>query len=378
MLQEELMQVLPVETAAGRYSVHIERGALLRAGSLVQKAIGRRRLFVVADYAVWDFLGQQVEHGLRGADWEPLATRMGEPRKRLATVEILCAKLHSAGADRHSAVIALGGGIAGDVGGFVAACYMRGIDYVQVPTTLLAQVDASVGGKTGVNLVGGKNLVGAFHQPRLVLVDPSTLDTLPSREYRAGLQEVVKHGIIRSSGLFEFMESRSEDVLARDPSAVERMIADSVRIKAAVVRADEREQGLRRVLNFGHTLGHALEAETGYRSLLHGEAVAFGMVAATRLSQLRGRIPGSLRRRVERVVLSYAPDLGESLRSVDPASVAARVGGDKKAVGGRARFVLTDGIGQTSEELDPPRADVLSATRHAMRAFGAGDESPAG
>ena len=362
------MQVLPVRTPAGRYDVHIERGALLRAGRLVHAAIGLRKLFVIADEAVWALLGQRLRRGLASADWMPLAVPLGEPRKRLSSVEELCDRLHAAGADRSSAVLAFGGGIAGDVGGFVAACYMRGIDCVQIPTTLLAQVDASVGGKTGVNLESGKNLVGAFHQPRLVVVDPATLDTLPEREYRAGIQEVVKHGIIRSADLFGFMESQREAVLAREPAAVERMIGDSVRIKAAVVREDEREGGLRRILNFGHTLGHALEAETGYRVLLHGEAVAFGMVAAARLSELRGRLRATDRSRIESVVLSYAPDLRDGLQSVEPARVAARIGGDKKAVGGKARFVLATAIGRTAEELDPPASDVLSATRHALEA----------
>lgn len=359
------MRLVRVQAGGGAYDVRIEVGGLARIGEAAEAVLGGRRLFVVADETVWTSLGSRVRPGLDGRDWTLLSTPLGEPRKRLETVESLCSAMHAAEADRRSAVVALGGGVAGDVAGFVAASYMRGIDVIQVPTTLLAQVDASVGGKTGVNLASGKNLVGAFHQPRLVLIDPQSLDTLPDREYRAGLQEVIKHGIIRSESLFEFMERSRRSVMERDQAAVERMIEDSVRIKAAVVQADEREGGLRRILNFGHTLGHALEAETGYRVLLHGEAVAFGMVAAARLSELRGRLARPDRERVERLVLDYAEF--PVVERLDARRVAARIGGDKKSVGGRARFVLADGIGRVSEELDPPLRDVVEATEHAIR-----------
>ena len=360
---------MQVETGAGKYDVRIEPGLLSQVGDAAVSALGNRRLFVIADESVWNCLGPRVAPGLDGCDWTLLSTPLGEPRKRLATVEELSSAMHRAGADRRSAVIALGGGVAGDVAGFVAASYMRGIDVVQVPTTLLAQVDASVGGKTGVNLPSGKNLVGAFHQPRLVLVDPESLDSLPRREYRAGLQEVVKHGIIRSEPLFDFMESRRDSVLARELPSVEYMIEASVEIKAAVVRADEREGGLRRILNFGHTLGHALEAETNYSVLLHGEAVGFGMIAAARLSELRGRLAGADRKRIQRVVLSHAAF--PPLTGLDAGRIAARVSGDKKAVGGKARFVLADGIGRVSEELAPPQEQVVEATEHALRACSA-------
>ncbi len=359
------MPLVRVETGAGQYDVRIEAGSLSGIGEAARAALGARRLFVLADETVWNCLGPRVAPGLDGCDWTLLAIPLGEPRKRLETVEEICSAMHRAGADRRSAVVALGGGVAGDVGGFVAASYMRGIDVIQVPTTLLAQVDASVGGKTGVNLATGKNLVGAFHQPRLVLVDPESLDTLPAREYRAGLQEVVKHGIIRSEPLFEFMERRRDAVLARELPAVEYMIEESVRIKAAVVRADEREGGLRRILNFGHTLGHALEAETNYSLLLHGEAVAFGMIAAARLSEIRGRLARADRERIECAVLAYASF--PSLDGLEARRIAARISGDKKAVGGKARFVLADRIGLVSEELAPPSEKVIEAAQHALR-----------
>ena len=361
------MTLVRVETSAGAYDVRVEAGALERAGRFVGAALGQRKIFVVADEAVWACQGGRLAAGLEGADWTLLSIPLGETRKRLATVEELCQAMHRSGADRRSVIVAFGGGVAGDVGGFVAASYMRGVDVVQVPTTLLAQVDAAVGGKTGVNLASGKNLIGAFHQPALVLIDPQTLESLPDREYRAGLQEVVKHGVIRSPELFEYMERQREAVLGRRPEAVEYMISASVRIKAAVVRRDEREGGLRRILNFGHTLGHALEAETAYSRLLHGEAVGFGLVAAARLSELRGRLSPRERQRIEATVLAYAPAL--PLDGLDPSRIVARIAGDKKASGGRPRFVLAEAIGRVSEELDPPSTQVLEATAYALRAW---------
>lgn len=357
--------LVPVETGSGRYDVRIKAGTLLQAAVYIHEAVGDRRLFVIADEAVWEAQGHYLTSGLADADWSVLALPLGEPRKCLDTVEQLCQAMHVAEADRRTVVVAFGGGVAGDICGFVAAAYMRGVDAVQIPTTLLAQVDASVGGKTGVNLATGKNMVGAFHQPKLVLIDPDVLETLPDREYRAGVQEVVKHGIIRSAELFEFMEKERDAVLARDGKAVEYMIEMSVRIKADVVRSDEREGGLRRILNFGHTLGHALEAETDYSLLLHGEAVAFGMIAAARLSELRGCLAARDRKRIQAAVLSYCdlPDLSD----LDPVSIVSRVAGDKKAVGGQARFVLADGIGSVRDEVAPPLEEVIAATKHALR-----------
>ena len=358
------MTRIRVSAPGGGYDVVIETGSLARAGASIAAAVDARRLFVIADATVWSLLGGRLAAALEGHDWTLLQADLSERRKRLSTVEELCSAMHAAGADRGCAVVAFGGGVAGDVAGFVAACYMRGVDVIQIPTTLLAQADASVGGKTGVNLASGKNLAGAFHQPRLVLIDPATLDTLPDREYRAGLQEVIKHGIIRSEALFDFMHDRREAVLARDPDAVERIVAESVRIKAAVVAEDERESGLRRILNFGHTLGHALEAETAYRRLLHGEAVAYGMIAAGRLSELRGRLDAASRERIEAAIGGCIAM--PSLQGLSARSIAARAGGDKKAVGGRVGFVLADAIGKVGDDLDPPAEMVVAAAEHAL------------
>ncbi len=239
-------------------------------------------------------------------------------------------------------VIAFGGGIIGDLAGFLAAIYMRGIHYLQVPTTLLAQVDSSVGGKTGVNLASGKNLIGSFHHPRAVFADIDVLQTLPDRELRAGLFESVKAGIIRDPALFRFMEQNAEKILARDPAALERVITASIRMKAQVVAIDERESGLRMILNYGHTLGHAIEAATNYRKLLHGEAIAWGMLAALRIALARNAVGPNQAQRIEQTIHSYGPL--PPFRST-PAKLLAAAGRDKKTRAGTRRFILPKGIG---------------------------------
>jgi 3-dehydroquinate synthase len=257
------------------------------------------------------------------------------------------------GGDRSSVVIAFGGGIVNDMAGFLAAIFMRGVPVIQVPTTLLAQVDASVGGKTGVNLVSGKNLLGSFHQPLAVLIDPALLDTLPLREYRAGLFEVIKCGIIRSAPLFRLLSERSEDVLARRPEVVDELIAASVRIKAEVVTADEREGNVRRILNFGHTFGHALEAETRYERFLHGEAVAFGMRAAVHLGEKTGHLSAEDTLDILDQIAQYGPI--PPLDGITVDSIFARLAADKKTVQGNVHFVVPERIGAVKvvSDVDP-------------------------
>jgi len=276
----------------------------------------------------------------------------GEEHKTLASVEKLLRQMAQAGGDRGSLLIAFGGGIVGDVGGFVAAIFMRGIPYIQVPTTFLAQVDSSVGGKTGVNLPEGKNLVGSFHQPLAVFADIGLLGTLSDRELRAGLMESVKAGIIRDRALVRFMEEHAAEVLGRNPKALEKVIAASIRMKAGVVNQDERESGLRMILNFGHTVGHALEQATSYKSLLHGEAIGWGMIAALHLARRRGTISSSQFDRLEKLVHLYGPLPVLKLR---PAKVVAATGGDKKNIGGVRRFILPIGIGDAGvvEDVTP-------------------------
>jgi 3-dehydroquinate synthase len=302
-------------------------------------------IFLVTTEDVWNLHGARIEHSLAGHHWTRIFFPGGEERKRIACVEAMAEQMVESGGDRSSLVVAFGGGIVNDLGGFLAAIFMRGIPVIQIPTTLLAQVDAAVGGKTGANLVSGKNLVGAFHQPLAVLTDPGVLDTLPLREYRAGLFEVIKHGIIRSEPLFRLMQQEPARVLARDPAAVDTMVAESVRIKCEVVSADEREGGLRRILNFGHTVGHAFEAETAYARFLHGEAVGLGMIAALHLSRLTGKLPASLCEEMVQVVRSYGPL--PSLDGIRADSIFARLVKDKKAIQGAVHFVLATGIGST-------------------------------
>jgi len=363
------MQRIGVKTAGAAYDVVVERGSLDRAAEHVNTVAARRRLFVVADPGAWREQGRRLEAGLAGLDYTVLTMEGGEENKRLRQVEALADQMHAAGADRKCCVIAFGGGIAGDVGGFVAASYMRGVDVVQVPTTLLAQVDASIGGKTGVNLAGGKNLVGAFHQPKLVLIDPLSLSTLPEREYRAGIYEVVKHGIIWPGSLYDLMTTEREAVLRRDPEVLESIIAESVRIKAEVVSRDEREGDLRRILNYGHTLGHALEAETLYKLLRHGEAVAFGMIAAAHLAESARLLTRDDRQRIEEAVRAYGPI--PSLDGVAAKNLAGRLRGDKKTIDGKVHFVLPDRIGHVRvvTGLDPEAIE--KAAEKALRTCGA-------
>lgn len=337
------MPAYAVTTAAQRYEAIVERGVLERLGDYVPQKAGR--VFVVTTEDVWSLHHVTIESALRGHSWHRIVFPGGEERKRLSSVEAMAEQMMEAGGDRSSLVVAFGGGIVTDLGGFLAAVFMRGIPVIQIPTTLLAQVDAAVGGKTGANLVSGKNLIGAFHQPLVVLTDPNVLVTLPEREYRAGLFEVIKHGIIRSEPLFRLMQQESSRVFAREPEAVEQMVAESVRIKCEVVSADEKEGGLRKILNFGHTVGHAIEAETKYSRFLHGEAVGIGMKAAAHLSRLTGRLSGGECDEIVAVVDQYGPF--PTLHGVSADRIMPRLVKDKKAVQGTVHFVLAQGIGST-------------------------------
>lgn len=351
-----------VNTGHTVYPVVVERGILSRVSESIPAKAGK--VFVVTTQDVWDYHGALVESGLGGREIHKLIFPGGETHKRFSTVETMAERMVQLGADRSSMVIAFGGGIANDMGGFLAAIFMRGIPVIQIPTTLLSQVDAAVGGKTGVNLLGGKNLIGSFHQPLTVLIDPSVLATLPEREYRAGLYEVVKHGVIASPELFEVMDTKVSDVLEQRPAVVDYMIAESVRIKAEVVSADEKEGGLRRILNFGHTVGHALEAETKYSQFLHGEAVAFGMKAATHLAVNAGVLGASEKDRILSSVERYGPI--PPLKGVTAEALAGRLVADKKSIQGKVHFVLPDRIGHTIIRSDIPQTVVLESIRAAL------------
>ncbi len=358
------MQIVRVQTTSARYDVFAGAGLLGSLAPRIERIAGKlpRRVFVVTSPSIWALWGERF---LASFADPPVALFLppGEKHKMLGGVERLARQMAAAGADRRSLLIAFGGGIVGDVGGFLAAVFMRGIPYVQVPTTFLAQVDSSVGGKTGVNLPEGKNLVGSFHHPIAVFADIGLLGTLPDRELRAGLMESIKAGIIRDRGLVRFMEEHASEVLARDEKALERVIAASIRMKAGVVNKDEREGGLRMILNFGHTLGHAIEQATSYKGLLHGEAVGWGMVAALYLAQKRGTISLSQAGRMEKLIHRYGPLPPLKLKATRLVEAA---GSDKKNVGGVRRFVLPIGIGNAGVVEDVTAAELEAAARYML------------
>jgi 3-dehydroquinate synthase len=357
------MPSFPVRTRSAAYDAIVERGVVRRTFEFLPESA--RKLFVVTSADVWEHHGDRLRTGLQQRNHTVLLFPGGEERKRLSSVEALADQMVAAGGDRTSFVIAFGGGIVNDVGGFLAAVFMRGVPVLQIPTTLLAQVDAAVGGKTGVNLTAGKNLVGSFHQPRAVLIDPEVLSTLSDREYRAGLYEIIKCGVIRSPKLFQLLAQRADDVLARVPGVVDEIIAESVRIKAEVVTADERESDLRRILNFGHTVGHALEAETGYSRFLHGEAVAFGMRAATHLAAIAHILGKEDEEEIVRIVNRYGPI--PSLQGIAAESLVGRLKSDKKTVHGTVHFVLPSRIGEVRIVSNLDEQQVLEAVGTALR-----------
>jgi 3-dehydroquinate synthase len=349
------------------YQAWIENGLLNRAGSILSDLLPKAsRVFVVTVAPVRKRWGTKFLRSLKASGFDPQVIMMpdGEPAKRLANVEKMAEKLANLGADRRAVIIALGGGVAGDVGGLLASLYMRGVELVQVPTTVLAQVDASVGGKTGVNLIAGKNLIGTFYHPRVVLIDPTVLKTLPEREFRAGLYEALKCGIIGNVELFIRFEQNRARILKRDPGELEWLIAQSVRLKAEVVSADEHEGGLRRVLNLGHTIGHALETETNYRGFLHGEAVAWGMVAATNIALSVGRTDSVTAGRITDSVLSLGrlPEVNVNARKI-----LARLQSDKKTQNGVVHFILPREIGKIEVASDVPESAVLDSVEELRR-----------
>lgn len=358
------MQTIRVVTPSARYDVIAGSGLLRSLAPRIQRVLGRlpRRIFVLTSPEIWALWSQQF---LESFPEPPIALFLppGESHKTLASVEKLLRQMVAAGGDRSSLLIAFGGGIVGDVGGFVAAIFMRGIHYVQVPTTFLAQVDSSVGGKTGVNLPEGKNLVGSFHHPVAVYADIDVLHTLPERELRAGLMESVKAGIIRDRALVRYMEENADAILGREPRALEKVIAASIRMKAGVVNRDEREGGLRMILNFGHTLGHALEQATRYRAVLHGEAVAWGMIAALALGRIRGTISAAQFERLEALIHRYSPLPPLKVRA---AKLVAASGADKKNTGGVRRFVLPVGIGNAGVVEDVTVTELEAAARYML------------
>lgn len=343
------------------YDTRIEAGILRHAGDLMRERLGEgTRAFVVSVAPVLKHWGSVLAQSLESAKvvHHVIEMRDGERYKTLDTIADLADKMVRRGADRKSVIVAFGGGVVGDVAGFLASVYMRGIDFVQIPTTVVAQVDASIGGKTGVDLKVGKNLLGTFHHPRMVITDPSVLSTLPERDYRSGLFEALKCGIIASADLFRYMEENRDRILARDAEALHYVITEAVRIKTAIVEEDERETGRRRVLNLGHTIGHALEAETAYKQFLHGEAVAWGMVASAMISAAMQRCDGETARRIISTIIAYT-----SLPKVEPRGkkLVKRLSFDKKTTNGIQHFVLPNEIGKVEIASDVPERAVIQA-----------------
>ncbi|MBN2506129.1 MAG: 3-dehydroquinate synthase [Verrucomicrobia bacterium] len=357
------MRVVHVPLGERSYSIWIGPGLLPQLGARCAALGLGRRCAVITDRRVLPLHARNALHSLQQSGFEPALITMpaGEPAKCLPTVQACCNRLAQHRLERQSFIVALGGGVVGDLAGFVAATYLRGVPFVQVPTTLLAQVDSSVGGKVGVNLGAAKNLVGAFHQPRLVLCDLDTLRTLPPREFRAGLAEVIKYGIIADARLFRRLERDLPRLLALQPATLAAVVARCCEIKAGVVARDETETGLRAILNFGHTIGHALEATAGYGAYLHGEAIAIGQVAAAWLSAWTLDFSVADVRRITALFERAGLPTGVRLKPTQQQQLLAAMRLDKKVSGGTARFVLARQLGAAARDQRVPDHLVLKA-----------------
>ncbi len=345
------------------YSAYVGSGLLEHAGELCKKAGLSGRCAVIADSNVFPLHGQTLIKSLEAAAFSPqeILFPSGEASKNLSETSRLLEELARLKLDRQSFIVALGGGVAGDLVGFVAAVFLRGVPFVQVPTTVVAQVDSSVGGKTGVNLTAGKNLAGIFHQPHVVIADTATLDTLPDREFNEGIAEIIKHAAIADEALLAQIERFHRG------QQIEEIIARNIEIKASIVAADEREtKGLRALLNFGHTLGHAIEKAAGYGRYLHGEAVALGMIAALRLSVLKAGLSECEAQRIAAAIRRF--DLPNRLSTaLDPELVVGAAQNDKKFLSGRIRFVLTKAIGSAFLSEEVTREDLLTAVKQLQK-----------
>jgi 3-dehydroquinate synthase len=357
------LTTIPVRTTSATYDVLIGANLLPSIGQRIDALTGgKHRAFIISSPEIYRLHGHSLTSGFSTPP-QVLEVPAGEEHKRLATIERLAEQLAESGADRDSLLIAFAGGVLGDMTGFLAAAYMRGIRYVQVPTTLLAQVDSSIGGKTGVNLAAGKNLFGAFHHPLAVFADTTVLSTLPPAELRAGLQESIKAGIIRDRALFDFLEAHSAAILDRDEATLTHVVAESVAIKATIVAADEKESGERMLLNLGHTLGHAIEAATNYKQLLHGEAVAWGMIAAIDIAQHRNLVTAEEAARMTTLIRAYGP-----LKpfTADTTTLVALTAKDKKNRRGSRSYVLPIGIGNATVVRDVTIEELTAATERLL------------
>ena len=342
------MHTVEVSLGERSYPIFIGERVLADLGKRTAELKLGRRCIIISDKNVAPHYAAKVSTSLRKAGFESMLVTIpaGETSKSLKTFQTCCDRLAGHRLERKSFIVALGGGVVGDLAGFVASAYLRGISFVQVPTTLLAQVDSSVGGKVGVNLKAGKNLVGAFHQPRLVFCDLTTLRTLPLREFRSGLAEVIKYGIIYDAALFARLEKDLPKLLRRDSKVLAEVIARCCEIKAEIVAQDETETGVRAILNFGHTIGHAIEASAGYGKYLHGEAIAIGQVAAAKLSVHAAGLPPGESARIEEFFRRAGLPTGITLTARQQTSLLDAMRLDKKVSDGQIRFVLARRIGQ--------------------------------
>src|SRR5262245_40664948 len=352
---------IPVELGARRYAVCIGHGTLSLVPELL-RGLGHRRVVLVSNRRVWALHGARIEKALRSLG--PVARALipeGERHKSRATLDKLHDAFLDAGLSRDGLVVAFGGGVVGDLAGFAAATYMRGVDWVVIPTMLLAMVDSAIGGKVGINHPKAKNLIGAFHQPRAVVIDPSVLATLPPRELRSGAYEIVKCGVLGDRALFKAVAGAPRGLLGWDRVELESAVASACRVKAEVVEKDERESGLRRVLNLGHTLGHALESVTGYRRFTHGEAVGWGMIGAAWIARRRGLLSESTFDLLAAAVDRLGPRPAVSGLAAD--RILAAVGRDKKVKAGRLTFVLPTAIGRVVIRSDVGPAEIRRALK---------------
>jgi 3-dehydroquinate synthase len=355
------MKTIKVRAANGSYDILCGRGVLAGLRGVVSRLEKEKAVFVVSSPRVWRHVGARIEKTFRGSGQAKILMNDGEAAKNLSTVEKTCRALVRAGADRRALLVAVGGGVIGDVVGYVAASYARGIGLIHIPTTVVAQVDSAIGGKTGVNLPEGKNLVGAFYPPKAVLADPELLGTLPPREFRSGIYEIIKYGVIGDSKLFQFLEKNLDELLHRDPATLDFVIERSIAQKARVVSQDEHESGLREILNFGHTFAHALESVTRYRKYLHGEAVGWGMIAASKLGVACEMFPERDAARVIELTARVGP-LPE-WPSMSPARLLTAMQADKKTRAGRLRFVLPERIGKVRWGVEAAPDAVLSVLK---------------
>ncbi|MBT6716558.1 MAG: 3-dehydroquinate synthase [Nitrospina sp.] len=353
------MQSLNIDLGERSYDILLGSGLLGSVGKFLSQVLQPSRIVLITHPSLFKLYGEKVLSGFKDQGWttDVIEVPEGETSKTLQQAEKIFDRLLDLRCDRKTVLVALGGGVIGDLVGFVAATYQRGIPFVQVPTTLLSQVDSSVGGKTAVNHPKGKNMIGAFYQPRLVVADLGTLQTLPKNEFRAGLAEVIKYGVISDPSLFEYLEKNTEKILQLDNECLAHIVKTSCAIKAEVVEKDERESHYRMILNFGHTLGHAFEALTGYSRFIHGEAVAIGMVHAAKLSQQLGKCQEEITKRLSELVRKCG--LPIDMPDLDPQTIIDSLYHDKKTMNNKIKFILVKEIGVIEIVDDLPKEDIL-------------------